>query len=80
MIRVRIVAVAASSAGTPIANKSVVIVASGNPTSNGIPMGMDLTAKTIAEVIRIMLHDTGCPNDWKTRNGILRLKNHVTPR
>ena len=75
MILVSIVAVAAHAPGTPIEMKRVVITASGSPTSNGIPTGIDLTAKNMAEVTRIMLHETGCPSDTKTRYGMLRLKN-----
>ena len=77
---VNMVAVALSPAGTPIEVYIVVIVISGRPTSNGTPSGIDLTAKTIAEVIKIMLHDTLYPNDTKTRKGMLRLKNQVTAR
>ena len=67
MIRVNIVAVTAKGPYTPIETYRVVITASGSPTSNGIPIGIALTAKNIAEVTMIMLNETGCPRDMKTR-------------
>ena len=56
---VRMVTVAAISGCTPIDMNSVVIAASGIPTSKGMPIGIDFTAKTMAEGMRIMLHETG---------------------
>jgi hypothetical protein len=43
------------------------MVISGIPTSKGMPSGIDLTAKTIVEVIRITLHETGKSSDRKTK-------------
>ena len=62
-----IVAVAAIPAGTPSEVYSVVMVISGSPTSKGMPTGIDLTARTMAEVMRITLHETGCLSDRKTK-------------
>src|SRR3989304_5236135 len=56
------------------------MVISGRPTSKGMPMGTDLTATTMAEVIRMMLHETGSLSDRKTREGMLRLKTQVKAR
>jgi len=67
MILFRMVAVALISAGTPREVYSVVMVISGSPTSKGIPIGIDFTANTMAEVMRITLHETGVLNDKKTR-------------
>jgi hypothetical protein len=66
-IRFKIVAVALIPAGTPSEVYNVVIVISGSPTSKGIPTGMDFTASTMADVMRITLHDTGHLSDRKTR-------------
>lgn len=78
--RLRIVAVAAIPAGTPRDTYRVVIVISGSPTSKGIPTGIDFTAKTMAVVMRITLHETGVLNAKNTRYVVLRLKTHVTDR
>ena len=59
IIRTNIVAVALNPAGMPIEVYKVVIVISGMPTSKGIPKGIDLTARTIVEVTRITLNETG---------------------
>jgi hypothetical protein len=75
-----IVAVAAIPAGTPSEVYSVVMVISGSPTSKGTPMGIDLTAKTMADVMRITLHETGYLSDRKTRYGMLKLKTQVIAR
>ena len=80
MRRVSIVAVALMSAGTPSEVYKVVMVISGIPTSKGMPRGIDLTAKTIVEVMRITPHETGCPNDMKTKYGMLKLKTQVIAR
>ena len=77
---VSIVEVALIPAGTPSEVYKVVMVISGIPTSNGMPKGIDLTANTIVEVIRITPHDTGNPNDMKTKYGMLKLRTHVTAR
>ena len=74
------VAVAAIAAGTPNEAKRVVMVISGSPTSKGTPMGMDFTARTMADVMRMTLHETGCLSDRKTRYGMLRLKTQVIAR
>ena len=63
IILASMVAVAATAGSTPIAIYRVVMAASGIPTSKGIPIGMDFTAKTMAAVMRIILHETGYPND-----------------
>ena len=42
--------------------------------------GIDLTARTIVDVMRITLHETGRPNDMKTRYGMLKLKIQVIAR
>ena len=78
--RVSIVAVALKSAGTPSEVYKVVMVISGIPTSKGMPKGMDLMAKTMVEVMRITPHETGYPNDMKTKYGMLKLKNQVIAR
>ncbi len=78
MILDRIVAVAPTSAGTPNPTKSVVMAISGSPTSKGTPIGTDLTATTIAEVIRIALHETGRPSDRNTIYGMLKLQVQFT--
>src|SRR3989304_10023648 len=65
-----IVAVAAIPAGTPSEVYSVVMVISGSPTSKGMPMDMDLTARTMAEVMRITLHETGCLRSRKITMGL----------
>ena len=80
MSLVSIVAVALISAGTPSEVYRVVIVISGSPTSKGTPMGMDLTARTMAEVMRTTLHETGSLSDRKTKYGMLRLKIQVSAR
>jgi hypothetical protein len=80
MRRVSIVAVALMSAGTPSEVYRVVMVISGIPTSKGMPRGIDLTAKTIVDVIRTTPHETGYHNDMKTRYGMLKLKNQVIAR
>ena len=80
MSRVSIVAVALIPAGTPIEVYRVVIVISGIPTSKGMPRGMDFTAKTIVEVMRITLHDTGNLSDMNTKYGMLKLKIQVIER
>ena len=59
---------------------SVVMTASGSPTSNGMPIGIALMAKNMAEVTMIMLHVTGCPRASNTRNGMLKLKAQETTR
>ena len=80
MSLVSMVAVALISAGTPSEVYRVVIVISGSPTSKGTPMGMDLTARTMAEVMRTTLHETGSLSDRKTKYGMLRLKIQVNAR
>lgn len=61
------VAVAAIAGSMLKAIYSVVMVASGMPTSKGIPTGIAFTANTIAAVIVIMLQETEMPSDLKTR-------------
>jgi len=80
MSLVSIVAVALIPAGTPSEVYRVVMVISGSPTSKGIPRGMDLTARTMAEVMRIKLHDTGKLSDMNTKYGMLKLKTQVIER
>ena len=80
MSLVSIVAVALIPAGTPSEVYRVVMVISGSPTSKGTPRGMDFTAKTMAEVMRITLHETGSLNDMKTKYGMLKLKIQASMR
>ncbi len=63
----KIVAVALISGGTPRDMYKVVMVISGRPTSKGIPPGIDLTASTMADVMRIVLKATVVLKDKKTR-------------
>lgn len=76
----RIVAVAAVAGSMLKAMYNVVMVASGIPTSKGIPTGIDFTARTIAAVIVIMLQETEIPSDMKTKYCMLRLKIQVIIR
>ena len=52
--RIRIVAVALVSAGTPNSISRVVMVISGKPTSNGMPSGIDFTVPKTAQIISIV--------------------------
>ncbi len=56
MILFSMVTVALISKGTPSKVYRVVMVISGSPTSKGTPIGIDFTASTIEDVIRIVLH------------------------
>ena len=76
----KIVAVAAMAGSTLKAMYSVVMVASGIPTSNGMPIGIAFTARTIAAVMVIMLQETVIPNAVKTRYCVLRLNIQVIIR
>ena len=82
MSLVSIVAVAHIPAyGSPISEVyRVVMVISGSPTSKGTPIGTDLTAKTMAEVMKITLQDTGNLSAMNTKYGMLKLKTQVIAR
>ena len=50
------------------------------PTSKGMPTGIAFTAKTMAEVMRIIPHEPVDLVIGKQGNGTAKLKNHVTPK
>jgi hypothetical protein len=76
----KIVTVAAMAGSMLKAMYSVVMVASGIPISNGIPIGIDFTTRTIAAVMVIMLQETDMPSERNTRYCALRLKIQVIIR